>query len=119
MVRPLQRYCDRLPPDEAARVLEGLLESQLPGNFYESTNLRLAALGELGVLESPRAEAALVGRLRVDVPRPERMIALELLANKPAGAGTSEMQAIAYNDHDRRVQSKARWALARQGIEVR
>jgi hypothetical protein len=115
----LQRYCDKLPAEQAAQVLEGLLESPLPGNFYESTNLRLAVLGELGVLESPRAEAALVGRLRGDVPRPERLIALELLANKPAGAGTSEMQAIAYNDHDQKVQTKARWALARQGIEVR
>lgn len=115
----LQRYCDNLPSEQAAQVLEGLLESQLPGNFYESTNLRLAVLGELGVLESPRAEAALVGRLREDVPRPERLIALELLANKPPGAGTSEIQAIAYNDHDQKVQSKARWALARQGIEVR
>ncbi len=115
----LQRYCDRLSPEQAAEVLEGLLDSPMPGDFYESTNLRLAVLGELGVLDSPRAEAALVGRLRAEVPRPERLIALELLANKTLGAGTSEIQAIAYNDHDQKVRSKARWALARQGIEVR
>ncbi len=101
----------RLRSDEAVLKLEGLLDSSLPGTFYEAETLRLYLLARLGELPGPSAEAALVSRIGPASPRPERLIAIDMLAARPS-AGRSELTMIAQSDQDTVVQDKARWALA-------
>jgi hypothetical protein len=110
----LDRAVEGLNDDQAAAVLVGLLDSQVPGDYREAQALRLRALAKLGRLSGMRAEAQLIETTRPETPRPERLMALELLAARMP-AGESEIQAIASADHDRVVRDKARWALQRRG----
>lgn len=90
--------------------LEGLLDGVLPGRFAEAEQLRLGVLARLGRYDDPRVEQALVRRLETDLPRPQRLLALELLAARP-NVGRTEIATIAASDHDLVVQKKAAWAL--------
>lgn len=110
----LEEEVRRLPPARAAEVLCGLLDSQLPGDHYESETLRLNVLARLGSMAAtqPRAEAALCERLAPGCPRPERLVALEMIARVP-GAGRARLVEIAAGDPDPFVQDKARRALER------
>jgi hypothetical protein len=111
-LRAIDGLKDRLPNDQAVSTLEGLLDSNLPGDFYEAETLRLYLIARLGELPGPHADAALIARTDPEKPRPQRLVAIEMLAGRP-DAGRSEIELIARNDHDLVVQDKARWALAR------
>jgi hypothetical protein len=110
----LDDLLDRLPDDRAVALLEGLLDSQLPGDHYEAETLRLRVLVRLGTLPGPRADAVLVERLDPERPRPERLVALEMLAGRP-GVGAGALTALAQDDHDQVVMDEARRALQRRG----
>lgn len=115
------RYMERLiadlsasgSTDQAVRVLEGLVDSELPGDLYESETLREFMLARLGDLPGPRVEAALAARLDPERPRPQRLVAIEMLASRGPYAARGELTAIASHDHDVVVQEKARRALQR------
>jgi len=98
--------------DGAAPTLEGLLDSELPGSLYEVENLRLALLARLGEIPGPESRAVLVARLDAERPRPQRLIALELLAGRGEGSCPA-VESIARRDHDTLVREKARAVLAR------
>jgi hypothetical protein len=102
----------RLTPDGAALLFIELLDATLPGNQYESGTLRLYVLGRLGETPGQLADAALVARIDPVIPRPERLVACEMLAGRP-GVGRAQLEVIARDDHDTVVQERARWALAR------
>jgi len=102
----------RLTPDGAALLFIELLDATLPGNQYESGTLRLYVLGRLGETPGQLADAALVARIDPLIPRPERLVACEMLAARP-GVGRVQLEGIARDDHDTVVQQRARWALAR------
>lgn len=104
----------RLTRDEAGRLLSRLADSALPGDAYEATALRLAVIARLGSFPGVEADASIVRRLDPERPRPERMVALELLARRPDLAG-DELRRLAQHDHDLVVRDKARWALAVRG----
>ncbi|RMG08215.1 MAG: hypothetical protein D6731_22275, partial [Planctomycetota bacterium] len=98
------------------RLLEALLDAPLPGDAYEAGELRLALLARIGRLPGERATAALARRLRPEAPRPERLLALELLAARGAATG-GRLVAMATSDHDRVVRARARSVLARGGSQ--
>jgi hypothetical protein len=100
----------RLPQDQAALVLEGLLDSELPGTHYDAETLRLAVLARLGTVPGSRAERALARRLDPMEPRPMRVLALEALAARPQ-VDRAILLDVARGDHDSVVLEKARWAL--------
>lgn len=105
-----------LPVDAAAAAFEGLLDSELPGDFYEAESLRLAVLARLGALPGPGPCATLTRRLDAERPRPERLLAVELLAVRPdAALGHGQLASLAAHDHDEVVQERAQWALKRAG----
>jgi len=106
-----------LPDERAAEVLTGLVDSVLPGTFHESEDLRLLTLARLGDLSAVGAEQTLVARLDPEQPRPQRVMAIEMLASRAASRPDevrAGLEAIARGDHDLIVQEKARWALQRQ-----
>jgi hypothetical protein len=109
-LRLLDRHFAKLPKERAVQELEGLLDGVLPGRFAEAEQLRLSVLARLGRYDDSRVELALVRRLETDLPRPQRLLALELLAARP-NIGRTEMATIAASDHDLVVQKKAAWAL--------
>jgi len=109
-LRFLDQHLRKLSNDRAMLELEGLLDGVLPGRFAEAEQLRLGVLARLGRYDDPRVEQALVRRLETDLPRPQRLLALELLAARP-NVGRTEMATIASSDHDLVVQKKAAWAL--------
>lgn len=109
-LRLLDQHLAKLSPDRAMLELEGLLDGVLPGRFAEAEQLRLGVLARLGRYDDPRVEQALVRRLETDLPRPQRLLALELLAARP-NVGRTEIATIAASDHDLVVQKKAAWAL--------
>ena len=109
-LRLLDQHLTKLSNDRAMLELEGLLDGVLPGRFAEAEQLRLGVLARLGRYDDPRVEQALVRRLETDLPRPQRLLALELLAARPS-VGRTEIATIAANDHDVVVQKKAAWAL--------
>lgn len=109
-LRVLDRHLAKLSPERALVELEGLLDSVLPGRFAEAEQLRLGILSRLGRYDDPRAEAALVRRLDAELPRPQRLLALELLAARPH-VGRASIGAIAAQDDDAVVRKKAAWAL--------
>ena len=98
-------------PRPALTVLDGLLHTPLFGTKYEVQTLRLAILGRIGRLALPEADAVLVTYLGGEIPRPERLVAIELMAGRQGGR--DELTLLAQRDHDPRVQERARWALAR------
>ncbi|HBP20554.1 MAG TPA: hypothetical protein DEA08_22535 [Planctomycetes bacterium] len=95
--------------DQALDDLERLVEAGLPGGFSEAEQLRLAVISRLGRLDDPRVERALVDRIQPRIPRPQRLLALELLAPRYAARGA--IHAVAEHDADPVVREKARWAL--------
>lgn len=109
-LRLLDSHLAKLTGDRAILELEGLLDGVLPGRFAEAEQLRLGVLARLGRFDDPRVEYALIRRLEVDLPRPQRLLALELLASRP-NIGRAEMATIAASDLDLVVQKKAAWAL--------
>ena len=109
-LRFLDQHLSKLSNDRAMLELEGLLDGVLPGRFAEAEQLRLGVLARLGRYDDPRVEQALVRRLETDLPRPQRLLALELLAARPS-VGRTEIASIAAHDHDLVVQKKAAWAL--------
>jgi hypothetical protein len=102
------------PTEQAAEAFIGLMDCEVPGGtVYEIESVRLAVLGHLGKLSSlPRAHAALVERMGPGFPRPQRLLAIELLAGGPSPP-LPELETVAREDADVVVQEKARWALAR------
>ncbi|MGE4163901.1 MAG: hypothetical protein AB7G23_19415 [Vicinamibacterales bacterium] len=112
-IRVLDEHVARLSPAARADQLAGLLDTPLPGGYYEAETLRLAAIARLGELDDLNAESALIARLDSEVPRPQRLLALEFLAVRPHAA-IGEIQAIARDDHDPVVQGKARWVLSQR-----
>jgi hypothetical protein len=111
-LRIVDHLAATLDSDAAVSTFSGLLDSELPGDFYEAESLRLCVLARLGEVPGARADAVLVSRLNAERPRPERLVALEMLAARP-DAGRNDIEAVARDDHDSVVQEKARWALAR------
>lgn len=109
-LRVLDGHLARIPAEHAPDELEALLESALPGRFAEAEQLRLGVLSRLGRYDDPRVEAALVRRLDAELPRPQRLLALELLASRPH-VGRVSIGAMAVDDHDLVVRKKAAWAL--------
>lgn len=109
-LRLVKEFVVKLPEDRAVALLSGLLDAQLPGSFYEAENLRLGVLARIGKYPGPTASAALVARLDPEQPRPQRLIALELLAPR-SHAGRAEITNIARSDHDPVVKKKAQWLL--------
>ena len=95
--------------EQALDDLERLVEAGLPGKFAEAEQLRLAVISRLGRLDDPRVERALVDRIQPRIPRPQRLLALELLAPRYAARGA--IHAVAEHDMDPVVREKARWAL--------
>ena len=112
-LRLLDEVVAKLPAERQGVVLKGLLESQLPGDFYDAENLRLAVMARLGDTPGWDSGQVLTARLAPDRPRPERLLAIELLAGRPE-VGTPELEAIVRDDHDGVVQSRARWALGKR-----
>jgi hypothetical protein len=101
------------PSDQAADAFIGLLDCEVPGGtVYETESIRLAVLGHLGKLSGPRADAAILERIAAGYPRPQRLLAIELLAARP-NPPRAELETLARDDGDAMVQEKARWALAR------
>ncbi|MBL4844076.1 MAG: hypothetical protein JKY65_01005 [Planctomycetes bacterium] len=109
-LRLLDSRLGKLPANRAILELEGLLDGVLPGKFAQAEQLRLGVLARLGRYDDPRVEEILIRRLETDLPRPQRLLALELLAARPQ-AGRGMIASIANNDHDSVVQKKAAWAL--------
>ncbi|MDC3379397.1 hypothetical protein OAX78_03850 [Planctomycetota bacterium] len=107
----LDEWVATLPEQTAIDAIAGLLDSELPGDFYESENLRLGVMGRLNALRDPKANTVLVARLDPELPRPQRLLAIEMLAARD-NAGRSEITGIAQQDHDAVVQAKAKWAVA-------
>jgi hypothetical protein len=101
-----------LPPVDAADALIGLLDGELPGEFYEAQTLRLGILAALGRVDAPVAREALAERLAAAWPRQERLMAIEMLAAR-ADARPEDLLALSERDPDAQVRSKARWALQR------
>ncbi|MCW8141291.1 MAG: hypothetical protein KIT58_20505, partial [Planctomycetota bacterium] len=101
-----------LDPRDAADALSGLLDSELPGDFYEAQALRLGVLAALGRLPAHDARDALARRLTCEWPRQERLMAIELMAAR-ADARRDDLAALAEHEPDAQVRDKARWALAR------
>ena len=108
----VDRWARELAPDAAAEALAGLLEGALPGTAYEVGALRLKILGTLGRVPSRQVDATLAGRLDPERPRPQRLLAIELIAGRPR-PDRGQLEAIALRDPDRVVQERARWALGR------
>jgi hypothetical protein len=102
---------ERLAAEDAIATLRGLLDADLGSEHYEAETLRLYIIARLGELPGPRADAALIARTGPQIPRPQRLVAIETLAGRPA-AGRNELTIIARDDHDTVVQGRARWALA-------
>jgi hypothetical protein len=103
---------ERLSDQEAAATYARLLDAELPGTFYEAETLRIYLLGRIAEIPGANADAALIARIDPEKPRPQRLIAVEALAARPA-VGRVELEVVARNDHDTVVQERARWALAR------
>lgn len=111
-VRILDEVLRRGPTEHALEVLEDLLDSgELPGKFYEATSLRLCILARIGGVPGTKAEALLVDRLAPSRPRPERLLALEMLAAR-RDSSKDTIGLIARDDHDSVVKDRARWVLA-------
>ncbi|MBX3466035.1 MAG: hypothetical protein KF878_03925 [Planctomycetes bacterium] len=110
-LRLLDALVAGLPPDEAVRVLGGLLDSELPGDFFEAESLRLALLGKVADHRGGQADGILLERLAPARPRPERLAAVDALRARDAARDT--LASIAAGDHDVVVQQRARWALQR------
>jgi len=105
----LDDHLRRSSLEQALDDLAGLVEASLPGSFSEAEQLRLAVISRLGRLDDPRVERALVDRIQPRTPRPQRLLALELLAPRYAARGA--IHAVAEHDSDPVVREKARWAL--------
>lgn len=101
-----------LDPVQAADVLTGLLDGELPGEFYEAQTLRLGIMAALGRLPTAQANEALVERLAPAWPRQERIMAIEMLAMRTE-LPRDDLLAMANDDPDAHVRDKARWALQR------
>ncbi len=94
-------------PRQASRTLRDLLAQDLPGNRYEADTLRLAILARVGRLDDQVAERTLLDHIAPEKPRPQRLLALGLIAARPHFRPL-DLDAIARNDHDAVVQAKAR-----------
>jgi hypothetical protein len=103
---------NELGPADAADALAGLLDSELPGDFYEAQTLRLGVMAALGRLPAHEVSETLAGRLAPTWPRQERLLAIELLVRRD-DVRRGELVAIAERDPDAQVRDKARWALRR------
>lgn len=109
----VQGLAQELEPALAADALTGLLDCELPGEFYEAQTLRLGLLAALGGLPAAQARDALAERLAVTWPRQERIMAIEMLATR-SDARRDDLLALAERDPDTHVRAKARWALQRR-----
>lgn len=109
----LEELLQALSPEQAVTTLRGLLDSELPGDFYEAETLRLRVLARLGEVPGAAADELLIACLDAERPRPQRLLALEVLSGRDS-AGRGELEGIARHDHDAVVQEKARWALTRK-----
>jgi hypothetical protein len=102
----------RCSNDELAPVLVALLGGEIPGPPQEAQSLRLALLSRLGRLTGAVPDEAIAQRIGSGFPRPERLLALELVAGRP-GLARADVEAIARDEGDVAVRDKARWVLAR------
>ena len=110
-LRLIHGYRASLGDEQAAVVLNDLANATIPVDGREASNLRLAALAQLGDIPGSETTKMLLSHLSPDTPRAQRLIALRKLAKRPQAR--QMVQAIAKEDGDPLMQRTARQLLKR------